>query len=85
MSSFRFAEDDVPTEEVQMRLILTATGADGRMQRYGDGRDASLLDKNAAVLANSVYIKLGHGASGVKLYPGSANAHDRRNGVPGVQ
>jgi len=27
----------------------------------------------------------GHGASGVKLYPGSANAHDRRNGVPGVQ
>ena len=26
-----------------------------------------------------------HGASGVKLYPGSANAHDRRNGVPGVQ
>ena len=26
-----------------------------------------------------------HGASGVKLYPGSANAHDRRNGGPGVQ
>ena len=42
-----------------MRLILTATGADGRMQRYGDGRDASLLDKNAALLANNVYLKLG--------------------------
>ena len=26
-----------------------------------------------------------HGASGVKLFPDSANAHDRRNGVPGVQ
>jgi len=28
-----------------------------------------------------------HGASGEKLYPvpDSANAHDRRNGVPGVQ
>jgi len=59
MSNFQFAEDDVPTAEVQMRLIMTETGADGRMQRYGDGKDASLLDKNASVLANSVYIELG--------------------------
>ena len=28
--------------------------------------------------------RVGHGASRVKVYPGSANAHDRRNGVPGV-
>ena len=32
-----------------------------------------------------VDVKQSHRASGVKLYPGSANAHDRRNGVPGVQ
>ena len=31
------------------------------------------------------HVSIKHGASGVKLYPGSANAHDRRNGVPGVQ
>tara|TARA_B100000795_G_scaffold84241_1_gene61214 strand:+ start:327 stop:869 length:543 start_codon:yes stop_codon:yes gene_type:complete len=59
MSNFQFAEDDVLTVEVQLRLIMTETGADGRMQRYGDGKDASLLDKNAAVLANGVYIVLG--------------------------
>ena len=29
------------------------------------------------------HVSIKHGASGVKLYPGSANAHDRRNGVPG--
>jgi hypothetical protein len=37
-----------------MRLVLTETGAGARLLRPGDGKDASLSDKNAAQLANVV-------------------------------
>eukprot|EP00964_Phaeocystis_antarctica_P121048 scaffold84754_cov37-Phaeocystis_antarctica.AAC.1 len=77
-----------------------AAGVARRVQREGSGRDASVLlmlqrDCMISMLAirNQSFPAIPdarpctqppHGASGVKLYPGSANAHDRRNGVPGV-
>jgi hypothetical protein len=50
------AADDVQKEEVQMRLILTETGGCPTLLRPGDGKDASLSDKNAAQLWRTVAV-----------------------------
>ena len=56
---------------------------DGRQDALGSSR---AVQRGAARAVEPAWGEgTDHGASGLKLYPDSANAHDRRTGVPGVQ
>ena len=60
MSSFVFPENTPGlSAEVQVRVMMAGTGPAGRIARYGEGKDITLLDKNAAVIANNTYAELG--------------------------
>jgi hypothetical protein len=61
--TFRFAEDDVHAEEVQVHIFIADTGLESRLNRRGTEKEPALADKNACLLADAVML----GADGSNL------------------
>ena len=63
MATFRFAEDDVHAEEVQVRIFIADTGPESRLNRRGAEKEPALADKNGCLVADATML----GKMGVDL------------------
>jgi hypothetical protein len=56
MATFRFAEDDVQAEEVQVRIFIADTGPESRLNRRGAEKEPALADKNGCLVADATML-----------------------------